>query len=148
MHLAPCIALDTIASHTTAGLKIMALAGYNPSKGPEAFRLLASALNGSCVHRPSCATCRACVTCAYVPTPPLVHLLLLLLRCWRTARLAGVSGDSKRTGAETLMAGLGCTHPDSNRCVPVCADACTPACVPVRLCAQAARLRQHKAVCR
>lgn len=28
---------------------------------------------------------------------------------------AGVSGSSRRGGAEALMAGLGCTHPDSNR---------------------------------
>eukprot|EP00879_Flechtneria_rotunda_P011443 GHRR01011953.1.p1 GENE.GHRR01011953.1~~GHRR01011953.1.p1 ORF type:complete len:282 (+),score=105.25 GHRR01011953.1:421-1266(+) len=50
------------------GLKLMTLAGFNPHKAPEAFRLLAS-----------------------------------------------VSDRSRRHGAESLIAGLGCTHPDSTR---------------------------------
>uniref|UniRef100_A0A383VI33 Peptidase M48 domain-containing protein n=1 Tax=Tetradesmus obliquus TaxID=3088 RepID=A0A383VI33_TETOB len=50
------------------GLKLMALAGFNAAKGPEAFKLLAS-----------------------------------------------VSEGSRKGGAESLIAGLGCTHPDSNR---------------------------------
>eukprot|EP00878_Enallax_costatus_P029878 GHUV01032444.1.p1 GENE.GHUV01032444.1~~GHUV01032444.1.p1 ORF type:complete len:240 (+),score=71.55 GHUV01032444.1:428-1147(+) len=50
------------------GIKLMALAGFNPNKGPEAFKLLAS-----------------------------------------------VSESSRRSGAESLLVGLGCTHPDSNR---------------------------------
>lgn len=50
------------------GLKLMALAGFNTRKGPEAFTLL-----------------------------------------------AGAGGARRGHGAEALIAGLGCTHPDSNK---------------------------------
>ncbi|KAI8469119.1 MAG: hypothetical protein J3K34DRAFT_424786 [Monoraphidium minutum] len=60
------------------GLKLMALAGFNANKGPNAFKLLAQAS----------------------------------------------TGDRKRHAgsAEALIAGLGCTHPDSNRRAEVLAN--------------------------
>jgi hypothetical protein len=38
------------------------------------------------------------------------HTLVLL-----SLHFAGVSDSSRKGGAESLIAGLGCTHPDSNR---------------------------------
>jgi hypothetical protein len=42
-------------------------------------------------------------------------LLIKLMYDVVVSPAAGVSGSSRRGGAEALMAGLGCTHPDSNR---------------------------------
>jgi hypothetical protein len=54
------------------------------------------------------------------------------------APAAGVGSSARKGGAEALMAGLGCTHPDSNRWVyPRCVCVCVCVCVGGRACVRA-----------